>query len=309
MPVDPAVQALLDQMNDPNAPPLSSLTPEQARAGFAGLAALQGAPEAVTSSEDRRIPGPGGEIPVRIYRPSVATGLPAVVYFHGGGWVIMDVETHDGVCRALANATGAVVISVDYRLAPEHRYPAAADDCFAATKWLAGNAASLGIDASRIAVAGDSAGGNLAAVVAQMARDQGGPALVYQVLHCPVTNLDYSTPSYTENAEGYMLTRESMVWFWNHYLERPEQGKEAKASPLLGNTANLPPALVQTGEFDPLRDEGAAYAKKLEAAGVPVTYHQYDGLIHDSFLFFGVVPGGRQNIDEAAAHLRKAFGS
>jgi acetyl esterase len=309
MPVDPAVAALLEQMNNPDAPPLSAMSPADARAGFAGLAALQGPPENIHAVEDRRIPGPGGEIPVRIYRPSAAANLPVLVYYHGGGWVIMDVETHDGLCRALANAANCAVVSVDYRLAPEHKYPAAADDCYAATAWVAANAAALGFDPARVAIGGDSAGGNLAAVVAQMARDKGGPALVYQVMHCPVTNLDYSTPSYSANAEGYMLTRDSMVWFWDHYLERPEQGKEAKASPLLGEVRGLPPALIQTAEFDPLRDEGAAYAKKLEGAGVPVTYHQYDGLIHDSFLFFGVVPGGRQNIDEAAAHLRKAFGS
>jgi len=308
MPVDPAVKALLDQMNDPNAPPLSSLTPEQARAGFAALAALQGPPEAVAAVEDRKVPGPGGEIPVRIYRPSTAGGLPAVVYFHGGGWVLMDVETHDPLCRALANAAGCVVVSVDYRLAPEAKYPAAADDCYAATKWVADNAASLGVDPARIAVAGDSAGGNLTAVVAQMARDKGGPALVYQVMHCPVTNLDYSTPSYSDNADGYMLTRDSMIWFWDHYLANPSQASEPYASPLQGDVNNLPPALVQTAEFDPLRDEGAAYAAKLKAGGVPVTYHQYDGLIHDPFLFFGVIPGGRQSLDEAAEHLRRAFG-
>ncbi len=307
MPVDPVVKGLLDQMNDPNAPALNTLTPEVARAGFAALAALQGAPENIASSEDRKIPGPGGEIPVRIYRPSHEANLPVLVYFHGGGWVLMDIVSHDGLCRALANAAGCAVVSVDYRLAPEAKYPAASDDCFAATKWVADNAASLGFDARKIAIGGDSAGGHLTAVVAQMARDRGGPALVFQVMHCPVTNYDYSTPSYSDNAEGYMLTRDSMVWFWDHYLERPEQGKEVMASPLLGNLANLPPALIQTAEFDPLRDEGAAYAKKLKEAGVPVTYHQYDGLIHDSFLFFGVVPGGRQNIDEAAEHLRKAF--
>ncbi len=307
MPVDAAVQALLDQMNDPSAPKLSELSPEQARAGFAALTALQGEPEAVASTEDRRIPGPGGDIPVRIYRPSNDTGLPVLMYFHGGGWVIMDVDTHDPLCRALANAAGCAVVSVDYRLAPEAKYPAASEDCYAATKWVAENAASLAFDASRLALGGDSAGGHLTAVVAQMARDKGGPAIVYQVLHCPVTNYDYSTPSYADNADGYMLTREGMEWFWDHYLENPSQGAEPYASPLRGDLRGLPPALVQTAEFDPLRDEGAAYAAKLKEAGVETVYHQYDGLIHDCFLFFGVVQGGRANIDEAATHLRKAF--
>jgi acetyl esterase len=309
MPLDPAVKGLLDQMANPDAPTLSQMTPQQAREGFAALTPLQGEPEQVASVEDRRIPGPAGEIPVRIYRPSGATNLPVLVYFHGGGWVIMDIATHDGVCRALANAARCAVVSVDYRLAPEHKYPAAADDCFAATRWVAGNAKALGFDASRIAVGGDSAGGNLSAVVAQMARDKGGPELVFQLMHCPVTDLNYGTGSYRDNAEGYMLTRESMEWFWDHYLASPSQAAEPYASPMRGSTKGLPPALVQTAEFDPLRDEGAAYAAKLKESGVAVTYHNYDGLIHDSFLFMGVVPGGRQNIDEAATHLRKAFGS
>ncbi|OAI38596.1 hypothetical protein AYO38_09355 [bacterium SCGC AG-212-C10] len=309
MPVDPAVKALLDQMNVPGAPSLDQMTPEQARAGFAALAALQGPPEDVASVEDRTVPGPGGEIPVRIYKPSNAANLPVLVYYHGGGWVIMDISTHDGVCRALANAAKCVVVSVDYRLAPEAKYPAAAEDCYAATKWVADNAAALGVDANRLAVGGDSAGGNLAAVVAQTARDKGGPKIVLQVLHCPVTEYSYNTSSYTDNAEGYMLTKAGMVWFWDHYLESPDQGQQPMASPLLGDTKNLPPALVQTAEFDPLRDEGAAYAAKLKESGGNVTYHQYDGLIHDTFLFMGVVPGGRANIDEAAEHLRAAFGS
>ena len=308
MPLDPALAALLEAVNDPSAPPMSSLSPAEARAGVVGLIALQGEPEAIASVEDRSVPGPADDIPVRIYRPSAAPNLPVLVYFHGGGWVIMDIASHDGVCRALANAAGCAVVSVDYRLAPEHRYPAAPDDCYAATAWVAANAASLGLDSARIAVGGDSAGGNLAAVVAQMARDAGGPSLVFQLLHCPVTNHDFATASYTGNAEGYMLTRESMQWFWGHYLADPAQGAEAKASPLRGDTGGLPPALIHTAEFDPLRDEGAAYAEKLKASGIAVTYREHKGLIHDTFLFFGAVPAGRANIDEAATALRAAFG-
>jgi acetyl esterase len=309
VPVDPAVQALLDQFNDPNAPAIADMSPQQAREGFAALKALQGPPEEVASVEDRKLPGPAGAIPVRIYRPSDAPNLPVLVYFHGGGWVIMDVETHDPLCRALANAARCAVVSVDYRLAPEHRYPAASEDCYAATKWVAENAAGLGFDAGRIAIGGDSAGGHLTAVVSQLARDRGGPRLAFQVLHCPVTNYDYSTASYRENAEGYMLTRDAMTWFWDHYLGSPESGMEVAASPLRGELKGLPPALLQTAQYDPLRDEGAAYAAKLKEAGVAVTYHNYAGLIHDCFLFFGVVPGGRENLDEAAAHLRTAFGT
>lgn len=307
MPLDPAFEALLAQMADPNAPQLSDLSPEQARAAFAGFTAFQGEPEAIASTEDRLIPGPGGEIPVRVYRPSTSGTLPVLVFFHGGGWVIMDVGTHDGVCRALANAAGCAVVSVDYRLAPEHRYPAAAEDCYAATAWVGTNAAALGVDAARLAVGGDSAGGNLAAVISQMARDRGGPDIRFQWLHCPVTNCDYGTPSYSDNAEGYMLTREGMEWFWGHYLADPAHGREAMASPLCGDTVGLPPALVQTAEYDPLRDEGNAYAEKLKASGVQTTLHCWPGLIHDSLLFFGVVPAGRANLDEAASALREAL--
>jgi acetyl esterase len=285
---------------------------EEARAHSRYEARVAARRKPIAMAEMRRleVPGPNGPIGARLYVPPLPAPDAAaalLVYYHGGGWVIMDINTHDGLCRALANAAGCVVVSVDYRLAPEAKYPAASDDCYAATKWVADNAAALGVDANRLAIGGDSAGGNLAAVVAQMARDKGGPKIVFQVLHCPVTNLDYSTQSYVENAEGYMLTKDGMVWFWNHYLEVPEHGKEPNASPLLGNTHGLPPALIQTAEFDPLRDEGAAYANKLMDSGVTVTYHQYDGLIHDTFLFFGVVAGGRQNIDEAAKHLREAF--
>ena len=308
MPVDPAVQALLD-LTPADAPPLSSLEPDVVRAGLAAMGEQQGTPEEVASVEDRSIPGPGGDIPVRIYKVSSDANQPALVYFHGGGWVVCDLDTHDSVCRALANAANCTLISVDYRLAPEHKYPAASDDCFAATRWVADNAADLGIDAGRIAVGGDSAGGHLTAVITQMARDQGGPALIAQVLHCPVTNLDYSTASYRDNAEGYGLGLDTMEWFWNHYVSDPSQAAEVGVSPLRAELSNLPPALVQTAEFDPLRDEGAQYAEKLQAAGVSVTYTNYDGLNHDTFLSFGLVPRGRDNLDEAAAYLRAAFGS
>jgi acetyl esterase len=308
MPVDPAVQALLDLV-PADAPPLSSLEPDVVRAGLAALGEQQGTPEEVASVEDRSVPGPARDIPVRIYKVSGDAGQPALVYFHGGGWVVCDLDTHDNVCRALANAANCTLVSVDYRLAPEHKYPAASDDCYAATQWVAGNAADLGIDPARIAVGGDSAGGHLTAVITQMARDQGGPALIAQVLHCPVTNLDYSTSSYRDNAEGYGLGLDTMEWFWNHYVSDTSQASEIGVSPLRGDLANLPAALVQTAEFDPLRDEGAQYAEKLQAAGVSVTYTNYDGLNHDTFLSFGLVPKGRDNLDEAASFLRAAFGS
>jgi acetyl esterase len=238
--------------------------------------------EDVAAVEDRTIPANGADIPVRIYRPGTnAAAGPVLVWFHGGGWVIGSLDGADFGCRLMTNASGCVVISVDYRLAPESKFPTAADDCYAVTKWVSEHGAELGVDADRIAVGGDSAGGNLAAVVALMARDAGGPAIKYQALVYPVTHHNYETASYTENAEGYLLTKSSMVWFWGHYLRTEDDGRHHKASPILHESlANLPPALVITAEYDPLRDEGEAYAKKLKEAGVKVEAKRYDGQIH-----------------------------
>jgi len=238
--------------------------------------------EEVASVEDRTISTNGTDIPVRIYRPAgAATSAPVLVWYHGGGWVIGSLDGSDFGCRLMANASGAVVISVDYRLAPEHKYPAAADDCYHVTKWISEHAAELGVDSSRIAVGGDSAGGNLAAVVAQMARDEGGPTIAFQALIYPVTDFGFGTPSYTDNAEGYLLTKASMEWFWNHYLGTHDDGKHPKASPIRHSDLSLlPPAIVITAEYDPLRDEGEAYAQKLKAAGVSVEAKRFDGQIH-----------------------------
>ena len=306
MPVDPQVQGLLDQLAAAGGPELYEQTPDEARAAIAGFAALQaGAPEPARV-ENRTIAGPAGEIPVRVYAAE-GDNLPIVVYYHGGGWVVGDIDSHDGTCKQLLAELGdAVVVSVDYRLAPEHKYPAAADDCYAAAAWLAENGAEVGGDGSRLAVCGDSAGGNLSAVVAQMARDKGGPAIAAQVLHVPVTDHNYDYPSYTENAEGYLLSRASMVWFWDHYLPNADAGQEAYASPLrAADHANLPPALIQTAEFDPLRDEGEAYGAKLEAAGNDVAVRRYDGHIHDPFMMFAVVPAGIETLKEAAAFINE----
>jgi acetyl esterase len=291
------------------APPFEEMTVEQAREAILGMRELAGPPEEVAKVEDRTIPGPSGvQIPFRIYTPSGQGPLPVLAYFHGGGWVIGNLETVDAPCRALANGAGCVVVSVDYRLAPEHTFPAAAEDCYAATRWVAEHAAELGGDPRRIAVGGDSAGGNLAAVVSLMARDRGGPALVFQLLVYPVTDYSYDTPSYQENAEGYLLTRGAMVWFWDHYLSGGQDGRHPHASPLRAESlANLPPALVITAEYDPLRDEGEAYAKRLEQAGVPVTLTRYPGMIHGFFQMGGVLEGGRRAITQAAEALRSAF--
>lgn len=308
MPLDPKAKAFLDQAAASGAPPFHTLSVPDARQMLLTLFTSVADKEPIKAVEDRHIPGPEGRLPVRIYTPEGAPPLPVLVYFHGGGWVLGNLETHDATCRALANAAGCLVIAVDYRLAPEHKFPAAPEDCYAATKWAVLNAAALGGDPTRIAVGGDSAGGNLAAVVAQMASDRGTPSLVFQLLIYPVTNYAFDTPSYRDNAEGYLLTKDAMVWFWKHYLPHESDGQNPYASPLRGqNLRNLPPALVITAEYDPLRDEGAAYAAKLREAGVPVTYIDYPGMIHGFFSMTKVVDQAQQAINEAGAALRAAF--
>ena len=306
MPPTPETQGLLAMLEEAGGPDISEQTPEEARAAIANFAAMQaGAPEPARV-ENRTVPGPAGDIPVRVYAAE-GDNLPVVMYFHGGGWVLGDIDSHDGTCKQLLAELGdAVVVSVHYRLAPEDKYPAAADDCYAAAAWVAENGAEIGADGSRMAVCGDSAGGNLSAVVSQMARDKGGPAIAAQVLHVPVTDHNYSYPSYTENAEGMLLTRASMVWFWDHYLPNADAGQEAYASPIKAdNLSGLAPALIQTAEFDPLRDEGEAYGAAIEAAGGDVTVHRYDGVVHDPFMMFAIIPTGIECLKEAAAFINE----
>jgi acetyl esterase len=310
MPLDPIAAGLLQQMEEAGMPPLNEMSPADARVAAEGFRELAGAPEDVSAVEDRTVPGPGGDIPVRIYTPAGAGDgqLPCLVYFHGGGWVLGDLEGVDTICRAVANRAGCKVVSVDYRLSPEHKYPAPFDDCFAATKWVADNAASIGVDADRIAVGGDSAGGNLSAAVALRAREEGGPALRMQLLVYPVTNHDYGTESYEVNGDGYLLTRDMMKWFWDHYLENAEQGRHQFVSPLqASDLSGLPPAFVITAEYDPLRDEGESYAAKLTDAGVKVRLQRYDGQIHAFWQMPGVFPAALQAADEAAQELKAAF--
>ena len=307
MPLDPQAKLMIDQMAAMNLPDFSTLTPEEARKQFEA-AQLPLPPIEIAGVEDRTLPGPEGEIPVRIYTPEGSAPFPVLVFFHGGGWVIGDLESHDALARKLALEAGCLVVAIDYRLAPEAKFPAAPEDCYAATCWVTEHAAEIGGDPARIAVGGDSAGGNLSAVVAQMARDRGGPELCFELLVYPVTNHDYSTPSYTENAEGYFLTRASMEWFWNHYLSEASEGQHAYASPLRAHSlAGLPPTLVITAEFDPLRDEGEAYAEKLRQAGVPVSCTRYDGQIHGFFSFFQLIDSSKEAIQEAVTHLKRAF--
>jgi acetyl esterase len=309
MPLDAQTQALLEQMNAADAPPLHTLSPAAAREVMFQLAAMGGDPDPVAQIQDHAIPGPAGDIPVRIYTPEGDGPFPVLVFFHGGGWVIGDRDTHDIPCRNLANRAECVVVSVDYRLAPEHKFPAAPQDCLAATRWAAANAAEFNGDPSRIAIGGDSAGGNLAAVIAQMARDEGGPALAGQLLIYPVT--DYympDKPSYVENADGHLLTRDAMIYFWNHYLNAPAEADNPYAAPLrAANLSNLPPAFVLTAEFDPLRDEGELYADRLSAAGVQTHRKRYDGTIHGCVSLAGVLDMGRVATNDAAAWLQECF--
>jgi acetyl esterase len=267
-------------------------TPQQAREGFRTMTYGVRDPATlapVRSVDDNSIPGPAGDIPIRVYRPDVDGSVPTVVFFHGGGFVIGDLDTHDDHTRFICHEVEAVVVSVDYRLAPEHPFPAGFEDCLAATRWVADHIAELGGDAQRIAVAGDSAGGNLSAAVALTATRDGGPQLAAQLLIYPGVDFrddDTLHPSRTENGEGYFLTLEDMKWFHSQYLHDEVHVSDPRASVLLAqDLSGLPPAVVGTGEYDPLRDEGEAYAKALEASGVKVVLRRYDGLIHG---FFGM---------------------
>ncbi len=307
MPLDPQARMLLDQMESMGSPPLHTMAVPEARQLMESLNVLVGAGDPVHHVEDRAVPGPAGSIPARLYRPEGSGPLPLLVYFHGGGWVLGGLESHDNVCRSLANQAGCAVLAVDYRLAPEHRFPAAVDDCYAAASWAVANAATLGCDPKRVAVGGDSAGGTLTAVVSQLARDRGTPSLRFQLLVYPATDAGYDTPSYRENATGYFLELDGMRWFYDHYLGDGDRS-DPRASPLrTRDLRGLPPALVITAEFDPLRDEGETYAARLREADVPVTLHRYDGMIHGFFAMGSLLDQGKQSVAEAAAALRTAL--
>ncbi len=305
MPLDPQVKVFLDQMAGWRASVANLPAPER-RAAWKTRPTAVG--PAVYKTEDRLIPGPAGAIPVRIYTPPGTGPFPALVWFHGGGWVIGDIEMADGTARHLCLGAECVVISVDYRLAPENKFPAAPEDCFAATKWAEKNAYLFDIDARRIAVGGDSAGGNLAAAVSLMARDRGGPSLAFQVLVYPVTERNYTRKSYQENASGYGLSKEDIVWYWEQYLRADEDANNLYAAPLKArDLRGLPPALVITAEYDPLRDEGAAYAARLKEAGVPTAYKCYDGVIHGFFGQWAMLDKAKAAVQQACSALKAAF--
>ena len=306
MPVDLQIARLLAQAAaiDPRGIELLSVAEARARGGSVAIATVPF--EDVREVRDIVI-DVDPRVAARLYRPASET-LPLLVYFHGGGWVVGSVALSDTFCRSLANASGCAVLSVDYRLAPEHRYPAAPDDAYAATRWAATHAEGLGIDPARIAVGGSSAGGNLAAVVSLMARERGAPRIALQLLHVPVTDHDFARPSYVTNAKGFGLTRAGMEWFWDHYAPDPSRRDEPYASPLREkDLAGLPPAIVVTAECDPLRDEGAAYAERLRAAGVTVTHLDYPGMVHAFMGWTSVVPTGARAMREVGAELRRAL--
>lgn len=271
---------------------------------------VTGTPAAVAEVRNLSIPGPGGPLPIRIYLPeSKQTALPVIIYFHGGGWVLGDLDSHDTLCRTLAVKTDAVVVSVDYRLAPEHVFPAALVDADATLRWVAGNASSFNGDASRIAVAGDSAGGNLAAALSLLARDQHGPQIRAQVLLYPAVDLsNLDRQSTLDFAQGYFLTRARMAWFIEQYVPEPNQRSEPLVSPLLASShSGLPPALTITAGFDPLRDEGEAYAGVLSKAGVSSQLQRYDGVLHGFISMDRWFPEAQQATDLIAGFLRKQF--
>jgi len=311
MPLDPQVEAMRAERATAGAPPLYTLTVAQARAeDLKSIQDAGGDPEPVADVLDEEVPGPGGPIPIRIYRPSADRPLPVLVYFFGGGWTLGTIDTSDGVCRALTNQAKCMTITVGYRLAPEHKFPAAVEDCHAAIHWIAENATDLGIDPDRIAVGGDSAGGNLAAAVALMARDKGGPKLAHQLLVYPNTDYLADAGSMRDNTDPLLFNRTSSDWYWGHYLEKPEDGTHPLASPLRApDHTNLPTATVITAEYDPLRDQAEAYAHKLAASGVQVHLSRYPGMVHGFFTMSGKLNAARDAVAEAAARLREAFGT
>jgi acetyl esterase len=308
MPLDPQAKALMDQMAALGGPKIEELSASEARKVMGrGFVVPDDKLERPARIENRKIPGPAGDIPVRIYTPEGHGPFPVLVFIHGGGWVICDLDTHDAPCRFLTNHAKCVTVSIDYRLAPEHKFPAGVEDCWAAVRWIGANAALVDGDPERIAIGGDSAGGNLSAVVAQLARNHGAPKLVFQLLVYPATETGLDTYSH-KTFRDYFLTSESIKWFWGHYLKSDEDKKDPRVAPALTeNLAGLPPALVITAEFDPLRDEGEAYGERLRAAGVPVKVTRYDGMIHGFYSMYHVLDKGREALQESATALRRAF--
>lgn len=311
MPLHPQVQAMRARREASATPQLYTLSVAEARAAdLASIQASGGDPEPVAEVVDREIDGPGGPLPIRVYRPVLGGELPVLVYFFGGGWTLGTIDTSDAVCRSLANAAGCLVVAAGYRLAPEHKFPAAVHDCHAAVRWVAANAAEIGADPARIAVGGDSAGGNLAAAVTLLAREDGDLPLAGQLLVYPNTDHRSHTNSLREGTDPYLFNATSVAWYWANYLATPEDGLNPLASPLRADSlAGLPPALIVTAEYDPLRDQVEEYARRLGREGVPVTLTRYDGMVHGFFCMGGELDAGRRALAQAAAQLRTWFTS
>lgn len=307
MPLHPQAEKFLKVWNSLNTPPIET-TPvaEMRRILLSGVGLLPNCPP-MAAVADHFVPGPGGDIRVRVCTPDNAVSRGAAFYFHGGGWVLNSVDTHDDVVRRMASAAGCTFLNVDYRLAPEHPYPAAVEDAYAVLEWAVQHADELGIDPQRLAVAGDSAGGNIAAALCLMTRDRGGPAISQQCLIYPITDCDLTRASYVENAEGYFLTTRQMHWFWDQYCPDVSRRNEPYASPIRGDLRGLPPALIMTAEFDPLRDEGEAYANALFEAGVATAHHRFDGLIHAFVRRVESFDAANVAIREIGDTLRKVF--
>ncbi|HEY8289695.1 MAG TPA: alpha/beta hydrolase [Acetobacteraceae bacterium] len=312
MPLDPDAQLVLDMIRAAGRPPFEALTPPEARQAYINSRkVLQPAAQPVAESRDTAVPGPHGNIPVRLYRPDGTTAsdrLPALIYYHGGGWLLGDLDSHDGVCRRFANAAQCRVVSIDYRMAPEHKFPAAVDDCAAATRWAIDNAERLGIDPARVAVGGDSAGGNLAAVVALMARDGTLPPVVFQLLIYPATDMMMTSVSAHAISDGVPLTSKTMRWFIDHYMRDAADTRDWRASPLrASDLSGSAQALVLTCSHDPLCDEGIAYAQRLEREGVRVQHLHFSDQIHGFMSMGRIIRAADVAIDMMAASLKKAL--
>jgi acetyl esterase len=315
----PQARALIDLLEERGVAAMHTLSPQESRRLYRERRhVVQPDPPEVAQVQALSAPGPHGAIALRLYRPlpshgvsvgaGAAAALPVLIYFHGGGWVIGDLDTHDTLCRELANGAGIAVISVDYRMGPEHRFPTAVDDCIAATRWVQAQAATLGLNPQRIAVGGDSAGGNLAAVVALHARDAGDLPLAYQLLIYPATDMRRVAPSHTRNGQGYLLTSDTISYFRGHYITQDAQDLDWRASPLLHpNLRNLPPALVLTAGYDPLRDEGIEYAQALSLAGNRATHIGFERQIHGFILMGRVIDEANEAVAICAAQLRRAL--
>ena len=306
MPLDVQIKSIMEQVAALGVPASHTVSAQEARANAKARPRAKG-PE-VFKVEDKAIPGPETQIPIRIYTPSGQGPFPVLVWFHGGGWVVGDLESADATARFLTAGSNSVVVSVDYRLAPETKFPGPLYDCYAATQWVHDNSTLLNINANKIAVGGDSAGGNLAAAISLMSRDNNGPSIAFQLLIYPVTERNFQTKSYTDNADGYQLSKDGMIWYWDHYISTESDADNPYAAPMkASDLSGLPPALVITAEYDPLRDEGEAYANRLREYGVKTEYTLYNGMIHGFFGMAAVVDKGKQAIDQSCCMLRDVF--